>query len=86
MTVEEFNTLTNIYQRMLLFEEAADVLRRCIKEDSVPCIQFGNSFTISKLSKFEKDLDFKYLMDKILGEVEFLRDQYKKEFEEFALL
>lgn len=86
MTVEEFNTLTNIHQRMLIFEEAADVLRRCIKEDSVSYIQFGSSFTISKLSKFEKDLDFKYLVDKILGEVEFLRDQYKKEFEEFALL
>jgi hypothetical protein len=86
MTVEEFKKLTDIHQKMIIFEDAADTLKRCIKEDSVPCIQFGNSFTISKLSRFEKDLDFKYLMDKILEEVEFLRDQYKKEFEEFALL
>ena len=86
MKVEEFKKLTDIHQKMIIFEDVADTLKRCIKEDPVPCIQFGNSLTISKLSGFEKDLDFKYLMDKILEEVEFLRDQYKKEFEEFTLL
>lgn len=61
MTVEEFKKLTDIHQKMIIFEDVADTLKRCIKEDSVPCIQFGNSLTISKLSGFEKDLDFSIL-------------------------
>ena len=32
MTVEEFKKLTDIHQKMLIFEDAADTLKRCTKK------------------------------------------------------